>query len=370
MTKIARDFMIVGAFGLLMLPISALTAAPAYAQGVPAPLNLPPEGTAVAGPPKGISQIAAPPAGFNPLTASPAENRKYAIPPAPDAKAAPVAYAHWQRAVSGIGNPQNRVQTTLTQTNIFNGPAKMMGPSVRSGVANSVATTSSSNWSGDAVVNANDPFKVEAIVGEFTVPTAHQALGACTGGWDYSSLWPGIDGFNSNDVLQAGVEVDAFCNGSTTSSFYSAWIEWFPFAETRVSFPVNPGDLVFVEVWNTSSTTGFAFFYNVSTGQTAEYSLTAPSGTTLTGNSVEWIVERPGVNGGLATLTNYIDSAWPFGIAWNYTAGTPTYYWEGGTPAAGTLYLITMLDNSNNPISSAAVENIDFLWFTDYGSAY
>ena len=28
----------------------------------------------------------------------------------------------------------------------------------------------------------------------------------------------------------------------------------------------------------------------------------APSGTTLQGNSVEWIVERPGVSGGLATF--------------------------------------------------------------------
>ncbi|MDQ6714348.1 MAG: G1 family endopeptidase [Candidatus Dormibacteraeota bacterium] len=83
------------------------------------------------------------------------------------------------------------------------------------------------------------------------MPTAQQAFGSCTGGWDYSSHWPGIDGNGSNDVLQAGVEVDAFCSGGTTASFYSAWIEWFPFNETRVSFPdIHPGDLVFIEVWN------------------------------------------------------------------------------------------------------------------------
>jgi Peptidase A4 family len=77
------------------------------------------------------------------------------------------------------------------------------------------------------------------------VPAAHQAFGACTGGWGYSSLWPGIDGnggAGGSDVLQAGVEVDAYCNGGRTSSFYSAWIEWFPNGSTRVSSPaIHPG---------------------------------------------------------------------------------------------------------------------------------
>jgi Peptidase A4 family len=94
----------------------------------------------------------------------------------------------------------------------------------------------------------------------FVVPAAHQAFGACTGGWGYSSLWPGIDGnggAGGSDVLQAGVEVDAYCNGGRTSSFYSAWIEWFPNGSTRVSSPaIHPGDLVFVEVWSTTPQEG------------------------------------------------------------------------------------------------------------------
>ena len=90
----------------------------------------------------------------------------------------------------------------------------------------------------------------------------------------------------------------------------------------------------------------------------------------MVGNSIEWIVERPGVGGGLATLTNYIASAWPVGYAWNYTASSPTYYYEGRNPAAGTLEMITMLDNNGNEISSAAVQNNDSLLFHDFGSAY
>jgi hypothetical protein len=181
----------------------------------------------------------------------------------------------------------------------------------------------------------NNPFKVEAIIGEFVVPTAHQAFGSCDGGWDWSSQWPGIDGFGSNDVLQAGIEVDAYCNGGTTASFYSAWIEWFPFSETRVSSPaIHPGDLIFIEVWNTSPTNGYAYFFNYSTlGERGiPTHITAPSGTPLVGNSVEWIVERPGIGGGLATLTNYIDVPWPYGTAWNYTASRPNIFTKARIP--------------------------------------
>jgi hypothetical protein len=369
MEYIRQTIKVTTIFGLLGIATSALTLAPAYAQGAPArPFNFPPAGTMAAGPPKGVRVVPAPSAGFDPVTASPEAKVKFAIPPAPDVKAAPEVYKKWQQAVSGIADPQKRVPTTLTQTNIFHGPARKIGPSMPSGTANNAVTTTSSNWSGDPVYNLNKPFTVEAIIGVFVIPTAHQAFGSCTGGWDFSSLWPGIDGFiGSGDVLQAGVEVDAYCNGSQTSSFYSAWIEWFPANSTRVSFPIHPGDMMFVEVWSVSPTNGYAYFYNYSTNQSAEYQLTAPSGTNLVGNSVEWVVERPSLGGRLATLTNYIDSAWPSGLAWNYQSATPTYQYQGQTPAAGTLNEITMLGNG---ISSAAIENLNFLWFRDVGSAY
>jgi hypothetical protein len=360
-------------FGGTALLFAALLTS-AHAQNASTlPPNVPPPGVNAGAPPRGVSVVLPPPAGFDVLTASPAANEQYAIPPMPNPQLAPKAYEKWLTAVAG---PQKHVPPVLTQTNISNGPVRGAGPSVPYANApktpdNSIVATSSSNWSGTSVVNNNKPFKVEAIIGEFVVPTAHQAFGSCDGGWDYSSQWPGIDGFGSNDVLQAGVEVDAYCNGGTTASFYSAWIEWFPFSETRVSSPViNPGDLIFVEVWNTSPTTGYAYFFNYSTLESAEYQLTAPSGTTLVGNSVEWIVERPGVGGGLATLTNYIDVPWPYGVAWNYKAQTPTHYYEGSNPAApNTLHVITMLDNSRAGISSPRLENSDFLWFQNYGSS-
>jgi hypothetical protein len=370
MKKLSRNIIMIGVFGLFGAAASAQMLTPSYAQGASAlGANVPPPGGTAATRPVGVGVVAAPPAGFNPLIASPAARAQYAIPPMPDPRVAPGAYDKWQKAVAG---PAKRaVAPVLTRTNIFNGPARMVGPSVPSETANNVVTATSSNWSGESVVNSTNPFKLEAIIGVFAVPTAHQAIGSCTGATDYSSEWPGIDGNGSGDVLQAGVEVDAFCSGGTTTSFYSAWIEWFPLDEVRVSSPaISPGDLVYVQVWNTSPTSGYAYFYDYTTAVSAEYVLTAPSGTTLVGDSIEWIVERPGISGGLATLTNYLDVPWSYGVAWNYEAASPTFYFEGQAPAAGTLQEITMLDNSGKGISSATIENYNFLWFQDFGSAY
>jgi hypothetical protein len=256
----------------------------------------------------------------------------------------------------------------LTQTRIAHGPLIKAEPAAP--VTNGYVGAASKNWSGTSVVNTTNPFTSEAIETVFVVPTAHQAFGACTDNWDYSSLWTGIDGNGSPDVLQAGVEVDAFCSGGTTTPFYSAWVEWYPNYSVRVSSPIiNPGDLVFVDVWNTSPTTGIAFFWNYSASVGATYSLTAPAGTHLIGNSVEWIVERPSVSGTLATLTNYIDAAWPSAWAWNLSGLPTVVYYQGTVPALGTLQYITMLDDSNKPISVVSAINGDFLWFENQGSS-
>ena len=332
----------------------------ASAQQAPRP------GGVAAGPPVGVRALPALPPGLDPLTASPTARLQYAIPPEPDADAAPEAHAKWVKAVTALAKP--RTAPTLTQTNISNGPMRPVA-----GVEANSDKSTSYNWSGTAFTSKKTPWTVEAIEQEFTVPVAQQAFGSCTGGWDYSSVWPGIDGYSSDDVLQAGIEVDAYCNGGSTSSFYGAWVEWYPYDETSVSDPaVNPGDLIYIEVWNTSSTTGYAEIWNETTDSPGyEYSLTAYPGYPLVGNSVEWIAERPGVNGGLATLTNYIFVASAYGVAWNYLEPTKkqTDYWQGGKPSSG-FYKITMLDNNGDGISTPIVENYSFVWDYNYGSSY
>ena len=327
-----------------------------------------------------MSVVPPPPANFDPRTASPEALARYAFPPAPDATRAPHAYASWQKAVAiraGQVRPAsaqvNQTASTpvMRPTSIYNRPMQRAGQPVASAAKNSTLLTTSYNWSGTSVKNFTNPLNKESIIAEFIVPAARQAIFACNGGWDYSSLWPGIDGNGSADVLQAGVEVDSYCRNYSTQSFYSAWIEWYPYSETQVSIPaIGPGDLVYVQVWNTSPTTGYASIANLSTLQGATYNLTAPPGTSLVGNSVEWVIERPGVNGGLATLTNYVGSSWTFGAAWDYTASPVTFYFPGLDPGgSSTFEIITMLDGNNKGISSPTIENAGFLYFQDYGSA-
>src|SRR5207249_1422486 len=123
------------------------------------------------------------------------------------------------------------------------------------------------------------------------VPVAQQAFGVCNGGWNYSSQWVGFDGFGSNDVLQAGTEVDAYCASSVPGSFYSSWIEWFPFSEIRVSVPaVHPGDVMLAEVWYTTTyPPGHAYIVNYTLQQAQVYAFAPPAGVSYLGNSAEWV---------------------------------------------------------------------------------
>ena len=119
--------------------------------------------------------------------------------------------------------------------------------------------------------------------------------------------WVGLDGYNSKDVCQAGIQetVTTGANGQTTVS-YSAWDEWYPAGSNTISaaaFKVSAGDTVKITVETTGAgATKATFLYDdETTGQTCQTSLTAPGGTSLTGNSAEWVVETPEWSNGFST---------------------------------------------------------------------
>jgi hypothetical protein len=119
-------------------------------------------------------------------------------------------------------------------------------------------------------------------------------------------------------LLQAGTEQDVTLDaaGNITRNCY-AWTEWFTDVaqepEQIVSaqqFPVNPGDSIALFLHWPGGTTGLATFMNLDTGVSASIPITQPhDGTVMTGDSVEWIVERPAqiVNGviELQSLADY-----------------------------------------------------------------
>ena len=306
----------------------------------------------------GVTAVAAPPKGFSPILASDEDLAYYGFPPRPDAIAAPKAFENWRKAMSVA---KTRLVPQLEATAIYHGPAKVKATE-ENGVLKSY------NWSG--YVNTNGLKKYgatsfSAVTANFVTPIAHPAFGTCNGTPVYGSNWAGIDGDGSKDVLQAGVEFDAQCTAGKYTTFYSAWFEWYPNAETRITnLPAAAGDDFYIEVTNTSATSGHAYLANLSRNVEVSINFSAPAGTKLIGNSVEWIVERPDVNGSLATLTNYVQD-----VFWDAFATDPAYD-NVVYPGSASSQEALMLDNQGNYISYPTLLGNAAFVMQDEGSAF
>jgi len=349
---------------VLVSALAAMPLASAFGQSVPAgvmqatreafsvPTNVP-----------GVRTTFAPPQGFDPVAASELELAQYGFPPRPDSQLEPRAFASWSRAMRAS---KTRVNAEVQISNVFHGPVNKPTAPQLNGLAYSTNWSGAADFGGASSYNHSTSFYF--LIGEYVVPK--DGFCANTIGWDYSSSWVGIDGYGSGDVLQAGTESDAYCTSvgaQPSSTYYSAWIEWYPYASSRISsstFPVSPGDDIFVEVWNTSATQGYAYLVDYQRNISVEYSLTPPSGTSLIGNSAEWVVEAPTVSGSLASLTNYISDY--FSNCYAYTWGGSYYY--PGTSGA-TLINMSTSGTSSGDISVPAVLGLNAIWFQDTGVA-
>jgi hypothetical protein len=285
----------------------------------------------------GATTIEAPPAGFDPISASDEELKYHGFPPRPNPGTDSKAYASW---VEAMKHSKTRVAPQLQQTNILHGPAqikKNVNPSATEAhpiLSQQPSNTYySSNWSGYVAFSGASSYgsSYYYLINDMVVPIAQQRPGSCTGGWAFGSEWNGIDGWGSGDVLQAGVEFDAYCSGAVRSTYYSAWYEWYPYGEVRIGgLPVTAGDDVFVEVWHTSATQGYAYLVNLDTNQSVTVGFGAPPGVSLVGNSAEWVVEAPTVGGSLATMVDY--TRVPFWDSYAYTEAYAFYDVASSTP--------------------------------------
>jgi hypothetical protein len=341
-----RDFFFVSP--LLLAASLAVTAQQFKANELPT--NLP-----------GATTIAAPPEWFNPLEATDQELENYGYPPRPDQFQQPKTFATWEKA---MGASKERIAPVLEVTNNSAGLAKLNAASATTSAASSPAV--SENWSGYVNTNGVKSYgssSFYAIAGEYVVPVARQAYGTCVPTWDYSTTWIGIDGWNSSDALQAGSEADAYCSSGKTSTYYSAWYEWSPYNWTRItSLPIVPGDDLFVEVWSNSPTAGHAYLLNYNSNQYVTINFSAPPNTHLVGNSAEWMVGRPHIDGSLATLTNYISDYFSDTLALNFDDSVVD-------PGSAGSFPVTMLDNNGKAISYPTLLGTSAIWMQDGGSA-
>jgi hypothetical protein len=317
--------------------------------------------------PAGVLAFPPPPAGFNPRSASQALLSAYGFPPRPDPVRLATTYADWLASVSAM----HRLIPVLQTVPIRHAPLMAAPPA---GAANTSVAATSVNWSGyvaPAPAFAFGNQSITAVFGDWMLPVAQTAFNGCHphGGESvYSSTWVGIDGSGSYDVLQAGTESDAVCAGGVVAPFQTAWYEWFPDYEVRVAnLPVSPGDAMYVHVWAKNATRGHVYIANKTTRQSVALMFDAPPGTALIGNSAEWVIERPVVDGQLATLTNYVQEFFAAAQAHDalgtlYTPGAPP---PGQPPALQ----IGMTDNNGDLISVPELQGDTGLWFTAEGSA-
>jgi hypothetical protein len=273
------------------------------------------------------------------------------IPPRPDPALGPNAAVEWADRISKL----KRITPSLQRTNVRHGPA-LIAPDLIAKTAKLGATvaTTSGNWSGSVLLDPSGGFGKPAtqVEMQLIVPQGHCDLIQPPKN-TYSSHWVGIDGWGSSDVFQAGVSANVGCSKYPTppSRDGYAWFEWYPEYEVKITnFPVRPGDLVMVSIVLQSPTTGMASFQNMDTFQTTAVSFKAPAGTTISGNSIEWIAERPGVNGAVAPLANYKSYVMTSAISVP-GGGAGIIYTPVGIPS-GTTYNVTLIEDGQ-PVSLA-----------------
>ncbi|HET9184207.1 MAG TPA: G1 family glutamic endopeptidase, partial [Candidatus Angelobacter sp.] len=231
-----------------------------------------------------IRVFPAPPSGFNPLEADEKTLQLHGLPARP---AHPEQLQKWEQTMS---RQMRFIQPTFKRME-----RNRHVPRHRRVTD---ALEISDNWSGAAVF-APSGSSFESVAGQWTVP---QPQPSSPDGTSYSSFWIGIDGDKSGDVFQAGVE----CEASTSGRNIYAWWEWFPEQEIQISnFPVSAGHILHCVLNVISNTSGSVLLQNLSNGVATTFTITAPSGTALTGNSAEWVGERPEVNNQLTHLADF-----------------------------------------------------------------
>jgi len=271
----------------------------------------------------GVTTSAPPPEHFDAIHASDEDLAAYGFPPRPEAATATAAYTNWAAAV---GAGPERLVPRLLRTEVYHRPR------IATFGGGAFTAQTSTNWSGyafrhGATVWSGNSFN--RIAANLVVPAV--TARTCDDTWNYAASWIGLDGYASNDVLQAGVEEDATCGMDGTQTYYSPWYEWYPNASTRIAnLTAAPGQSFYVHVWATSATAGHAYLQNLNANQSVSLDFTAPSGTRLIGESAEWIVESPSVGGTVATLPGYGMEYFVDGLA-KTVNDTYRYPGSGGT---------------------------------------
>jgi hypothetical protein len=154
-------------------------------------------------------------------------------------------------------------------------------------------TNQSNNWSGyNQGTLEKGGAQFHRVSGTWTVPTATQNV---AGEAEYSASWVGIGGgcvdanctVGDATLIQAGTSQDVDASGAAR---YRAWWEIIPQPSTPIAnFAVSAGNVIFVDINETSPGLWSIVVKNQTTGQT--FTTTTPYTSTYA--TAEWIEETP-----------------------------------------------------------------------------
>ena len=226
-------------------------------------------------------------------------------PPRPHDTESPEAYIKWLGRVSRpitILPPHSVSRSDISHSprNVIAGPY------------------TSTNWSGFVAQGPAGSYSM--VAGDWSVPpVSADTKGVPPTYWGpscYSSVWVGLDGNTTNDLVQAGTEQDAFfipLSGTVTS--YYAWTEVYPNQPMQELFYVTSGDPISVTVYigdskgNVDPSGNYAWFniLDATAGLGLNTFTKLGKDFGFSGSSAEWIVERPYITvlGGYPELAQY-----------------------------------------------------------------
>ncbi|MHB8191278.1 MAG: G1 family glutamic endopeptidase [Ferrimicrobium sp.] len=267
-----------------------------------------------------------PPAGFSPLTATSTQLNEYGFPARPSTAS---GLAEWYQAMTDW---RSAVAPKLLFSTSPIAPFPSGGPALNS--------TANGNWSGYDV-NATTQAWAGAQ-GEFAVP----GIGTACGQSSVMSIWTGIGGKNSSQLIQSGLAFNENISGQI-----SLWTPFFEVLNSSYQNPpyelygaynraivVNSGDLVISDTQYHPST-GNASYYleDLTTGQSASFTQTGVS-SYYDGSTAEWISEFPNSVGAQFTafaIVN-ISALNNNGNSYNfYNAGNQSFYVPGREEPGG-----------------------------------
>jgi hypothetical protein len=229
---------------------------------------------------------------------------------------------------------------------------------------------SSINWSGSVTTAA---LTFEMVQGEWYVPAVTGAVPTYCGTnvWNESSMWAGLDGAATNDLIQDGTEqyVESVREVTCTTYYlktYDAFVEYWSTSGNNYYSPFNvsPTDEIYAEAWsgdvdgNVTATGAYGWYYieDITASNYLQVSLVKPSGATFSGQTAEWILENP--NSAAQNLADYSTTAIFDAYSYDTTNTWITAYSQGTTQ--WQMYDQSVLLSSTTAPNSSSY--LDFTW--------